>query len=117
VAGDHCGECSLEPRQVELRWHVKQDGLVEMAQRSRLGKESVLDRRERCDGVGIRDVISNAATTANMMMPLLYESRSPRLLSWPGRFLSRARIAPNNGNPLKAVLAARTRINAVVACT
>ena len=46
-------------------------------------------------------------------MPLEKASRSPRVCSCRGRNPSRARIDPSTGKPLKAVLAARTRISPV----
>ena len=48
-----------------------------------------------------------------MMIPLLKTSRSPRLCIWRGMYRSWARIDASTGNPLNAVLAARTRIRAV----
>ena len=60
---------------------------------------------------------STPAATASTMMPLENTSRSPRLASWVGMKRSWARIEPMLGNALNAVLAASTRISAVVAWT
>ena len=50
-------------------------------------------------------------------MPLENTSRSPRRANCRGRKPSWPRIEARIGNPLKAVLAASTRIAAVKACT
>ena len=50
-------------------------------------------------------------------MPLEKASRSPRVCSWRGRYRSCDRIEPSTGKPLNAVLAASTRISAVMMMT
>ena len=61
--------------------------------------------------------ISAMARTARITMPLEKTSLSPRLANCRGRNPSWPRIEARIGKPLKAVLAARTRIAAVKACT
>jgi len=56
---------------------------------------------------------SAIADADRMRTPLENTRRSPRLCSWRGRNLSRARMEASCGKPLKAVLAARIRIPAV----
>ena len=53
------------------------------------------------------------AANARNRMPSENANRSPRVCSWWGGYRSWARIDPGTGNPLKAVLAASTRISAV----
>ncbi len=53
------------------------------------------------------------ANADRAIMPLLCANRSPRFCSCLGRKPSRAKIEPSNGKPLKPVLAAKTKINAV----
>ena len=48
-------------------------------------------------------------------IPLLKANRSPLLCNCRGNNLSLAKIEAKTGNPLNAVLAAKTRINAVTA--
>ena len=57
------------------------------------------------------------APSHRTMMPLEKARRSPRWESWRGRNSSRARTLARTGNPLKAVLAARTRISPVTVAT
>ena len=57
--------------------------------------------------------IRMTATTARNTMPLENANRSPRVWNCRGRNRSCARIDPNTGKPLKAVLQASTRINPV----
>lgn len=50
----------------------------------------------------------------NVIMPFEYPSRSPRIKYIRGIYLSDAKLNANNGNAEKPVLAANTKIRAVV---
>ena len=61
----------------------------------------------------LKIITSAIAPPANIKMPLLNASRSPRVCNWCGRYPSLARMDAKVGKPLKAVLAARKRMTTV----